>query len=427
MALASYAVQEEFREDLDEIVSSKPFRRMSNKSQIMVKPTRDHFRSRLIHTAEVNQIAVAIGSQLDLNTQLISAIALSHDIGHTPFAHAGERTIQEILFKELVSSFGIGQQKLTDQRKLFHHASNSARILRSKFKSVKKVTVAGVLTHSWSPWATKELSRPSTYEAQVVAIADQLASINHDTEDIIEGAPYTNYDYGHFEHDLKRWLSEKKVRDYRSKVGDFLKSNGDDGFGRKERVLKLINIVVEGAHNVFHGSQVETSASASEWPIAIQSDWGAFLQAYERFIREGIVQRESWFVGRDAIAKALVSTVFNHIWPRCKSGKTIQIDLWPRKVQTKSAAIEESQSIDHYSDFYEDDYGDKSAIPYLQELAQEDDLETWDIHIAKQATKILRTKADSLLRLISVIDFVAGLTDRYCLEIFDKVYQNFSI
>lgn len=190
MHLAQYATQGDFHEDLDEIVSSKPFRRLSNKSQVMVKPTRDHFRSRLIHTIEVNHIALAIGTRLDLNTILISAIAMAHDIGHTPFSHAGERIIREILRRELVTTFEASEQKLVD-RLIFHHSSNSARILLKKYDSVQLPTISGVLTHSWAPWKQRDDHKntlPESYEGQVVALADQLASINHDTEDIIEGS-----------------------------------------------------------------------------------------------------------------------------------------------------------------------------------------------------------------------------------------------
>ncbi len=177
MDIAEYAVRGDFHQDLDEVVSSKSFRRLSHKFQVMVKPTRDHFRSRLIHTIEVNNIAFAIGSRMDLNTTLISAMAMAHDIEHTPFAHAGERTIQEVLRRELVTTFGVSEKQLTDRR-VFHHSSNSARILLNKYEAVQLPTVFGVFTHSWAPWKNVDPAKnpvPESYEAQVVAIADQAS------------------------------------------------------------------------------------------------------------------------------------------------------------------------------------------------------------------------------------------------------------
>jgi dGTP triphosphohydrolase len=427
---ASYAMQGDFQEDLDEIVSSKPYRRLSNKSQVMVKPTRDHFRSRLIHTIEVNHIALAIGTRLDLNTSLISAIAMAHDIGHTPFAHAGERTIREILRRELVTTFEASEQKL-DDKLIFHHSSNSARILLNKYDSVKLPTISGVLTHSWAPWKQADAQKnivPESYEGQVVALADQLASINHDTEDIIEGRTYTNYDATRFSQEMRKWMRAQRSKTpdkLDEKMGLFL-NVAEPGYGRRSRVDVMVEQVVKAARAMIVANNIKEAQQAKEHPLPLPDDWSNFLSLYERFIREVVVQRESWFVGRDAMAQALVSTVFNHIWPRFKSGQETQMTLPLEDDTAKSRIEEERLSIEHYQRFFTDDYNERTLEDVLAK--RESSIKTWDNYACEAAKpEIVAKRPLQVLRLISVIDFVAGLTDRYCLEIFDRVYQGFTI
>lgn len=131
-------------------------------------------------------------------------------MGHTPFGHAGEKAIQIILEKELTARFGLKfpkgeKEREALRRKIFHHSLNSARMLvkEKEFEDIPLQIIEGVLTHSWSSWKQEnDLPVPSSYEAQVAAIADQIASINHDTEDIIEGAPYTEYDKDRFSREI---------------------------------------------------------------------------------------------------------------------------------------------------------------------------------------------------------------------------------
>lgn len=143
MSLANYAVKGDFNSDIDQIIYSNPFKRLANKSQIIIKPTRDHFRSRLIHTEEVNRIALDIAKDLGLNLSLITAISMAHDLGHTPFGHAGERAIQTILERELLVRFQIKTLKNKREeiiRKIFHHSLNSVRLLLkgNEFEGISK-------------------------------------------------------------------------------------------------------------------------------------------------------------------------------------------------------------------------------------------------------------------------------------------------
>jgi dGTP triphosphohydrolase len=302
-------------------------------------------------------------------------------------------------------------------------------LINSEYGQVKLPTVQGVLTHSWSPWAVEGRPVPVTYEGQVVAIADQLASINHDTEDIIDGAIYTNHDFDRFYKDAQAWIKKraKAVPDIDEKMAIFL-NVAQPGYGRKRRVGALTAAVVSQALQMLESKKITSSAAAQEHPLILPSDWMIFLQSYERFIRERVVQRESWFVGRDAMAEALVSSVFNHIWPRFKVGRLEpQIEIWPKEDEAKGRIEEERLTIKHYSKFFDDDYAEKRLEEILQP-ARSSGIETWDCYLADHVpTEVMEARRDAVLRLISVIDFVAGLTDRYCLEIFDRVYHSFTV
>lgn len=157
--------------DRDRIVHSKSFRRLKHKTQVFIAPPGDHYRSRLTHTLEVNQIAKTIGAGLNLNIDLIEAMALGHDVGHTPFAHAGEQILDELL------STG------------FRHNENSIRVLtkveQHKDKpglNLSKEVLDGILHHSG--YGTNA-EPANTLEGQVIRLSDKIAYVQHDIDDSI--------------------------------------------------------------------------------------------------------------------------------------------------------------------------------------------------------------------------------------------------
>ncbi len=150
-----------FQRDRDRILHSKAFRRLKHKTQVFLSPFDDHFRTRLTHTLEVSQIARTIARSLDLNEDLTEAIALGHDLGHTPFGHCGEGVLNELM------------------KGGFHHNVQSVRVVEVlENLNLCRETVDGILTHSWG-------YVPKTLEAQAVQLADKIAYINHDIEDSI--------------------------------------------------------------------------------------------------------------------------------------------------------------------------------------------------------------------------------------------------
>ncbi|MGN0480625.1 MAG: deoxyguanosinetriphosphate triphosphohydrolase [Lachnospiraceae bacterium] len=163
-----------YQRDRDRILHCKAFRRLKHKTQVFLAPEGDHYRTRLTHTLEVSQIARSIARALRLNEDLTEAIALSHDLGHTPFGHAGERTLND------VCSEG------------FAHYRQSIRVVELLEKdgeglNLTKEVRDGILNHRTS-------GNPSTLEGKVVRLADKIAYINHDIDDAIRAQIFREED-----------------------------------------------------------------------------------------------------------------------------------------------------------------------------------------------------------------------------------------
>ena len=169
-----------FQRDRDRILHSKPFRRLKHKTQVFIEPAGDHYRTRLTHSLEVAQIARTIGRALRLNEDLVEAIALGHDVGHTPFGHAGEQAIDETLREEFrgVEGAPLG----------FKHWEHSLRIVETLTDMNLTWEVrSGIGGHSKG---RKDLTShdgepTSTLEAAVVRISDRIAYLNHVLDDAV--------------------------------------------------------------------------------------------------------------------------------------------------------------------------------------------------------------------------------------------------
>ena len=156
-----------FQRDRDRIIHSKSFRRLKDKTQVFLTPEGDHYRTRLTHTLEVSQTARTIAKALQLNEDLVEAIALGHDLGHTPFGHAGERALNR------ACPYG------------FKHNEQSVRTVDILEKEGQGINLTwevrdGILNHQTS-------SMPSTLEGKIVRLSDKIAYIHHDMDDAIRG------------------------------------------------------------------------------------------------------------------------------------------------------------------------------------------------------------------------------------------------
>ena len=163
-----------YQRDTDRIVHSKSFRRLMHKTQVFLQPEGDHYRTRMTHTLEVTRIARTITLALGLNEDLAEAIAMGHDLGHTPFGHAGEDALSRCLGKP----FRHNEQSLrvVDVLEKDGHGLNLTHEVRN-----------GILCHTGDPW-------PSTLEGMVVRRSDQIAYVNHDIDDAIRAGILTDDD-----------------------------------------------------------------------------------------------------------------------------------------------------------------------------------------------------------------------------------------
>ena len=190
----------DFQRDRDRIIHSKAFRRLKHKTQVFLAPESDHYRTRLTHTLEVSQIARTVARALRLNEDLTEAIALGHDLGHTPFGHAGERALNDLMPFD------------------FSHYEQSVRVCERLEKDGKGLNLTyevlnGIERHTKGEWA-------STLEGKLVRFADRIAYINHDIDDAVRAGVISNEDI------------PKEIRD---KLGHT----------KTERITTLLNSIVK--------------------------------------------------------------------------------------------------------------------------------------------------------------------------------------
>ena len=159
------SLRTDFQRDRDRIIHSNSFRRLKHKTQVFLSPEGDHYRTRLTHTLEVSQIARTIANGLSLNGDLTEAVALGHDLGHTPFGHAGERALDKVVPGG------------------FRHYDQSLRVVERLEKAGKGLNLTyevrdGIVCHTRGKEA-------DTLEGRIVKLADKIAYINHDIDDAV--------------------------------------------------------------------------------------------------------------------------------------------------------------------------------------------------------------------------------------------------
>ena len=194
-----------YQRDRDRIIHCKAFRRLKHKTQVFLSPESDHYRTRLTHTLEVSQIARTIARALRLNEDLTEAVALGHDLGHTPFGHAGERALKE----------------LTDIA--FTHYEQSVRVCERLEKEGKGLNLTyevldGILHHTTGEQA-------HTLEGRIVRLADRVAYINHDIDDAVRAGVISESD---IPAEITDRLGHTKSERISTLVTSIVKNSGDD-------------------------------------------------------------------------------------------------------------------------------------------------------------------------------------------------------
>lgn len=252
-------IRTEFQRDRDRILHSKSFRRLMHKTQVFLAPEGDHFRTRLTHTLEVAQIARTISRGLNLNEDLTEAIALGHDLGHTPFGHNGE----EILNKIHPSGFKHNVQSLRVVDVLENTSSRRGLNLTQEVRD-------GIVNHTGS-------KLPFTLEGQIVRISDRIAYINHDIDDAMRSGVIEM-------KDIPKSSLELFGRTHRERINNMVvdvirNSDGKEKIYQSEPFKKeLDSLRTFMFANVYKSSRVKREEDLAKVEVVLSSLYDYFLQ-----------------------------------------------------------------------------------------------------------------------------------------------------
>ena len=225
------AIRTCFQRDRDRIIHCKSFRRLKYKTQVLLLPEGDHYRTRLTHTLEVSQIARTISRALRLNEDLTEAIALGHDLGHTPFGHMGEKVLDKLAKANGLSGF--------------HHAAQSLRVVDLLEKDGEGLNLTwevrmGIIQHSKGQvdvHSGYDLSNPSTMEAWVVRVSDSLAYLNHDLDDAMRAG---FIDQAALPAEMKDILAATNARRINEMIVDVVSHSTDESISFSPQMLAKI-------------------------------------------------------------------------------------------------------------------------------------------------------------------------------------------
>ena len=232
-------IRTDFQRDRDRIIHSKSFRRLMHKTQVFLAPEGDHYRTRLTHTIEVSQIARTIARGLSLNEDLTEAIAMGHDLGHTPFGHSGEQVLNRLYSK----GFRHNVQSLRVVDVLEFHGSVRGMNLTAEVRD-------GILNHTGSVM-------PFTPEGQIVKTSDRIAYINHDIDDAIRSGVITEED---LPAECVKVLGNSHKKRIDTLVKDMISNSEDSPIIRlsDEKLGAMNELRSFMFENVYHNDRVKT-------------------------------------------------------------------------------------------------------------------------------------------------------------------------
>lgn len=252
------AIRTDYQRDKDRIIHSKSFRRLMHKTQVFLAPEGDHFRTRLTHTIEVSQIARTIARSLGHNEDLTEAIAMGHDLGHTPFGHNGEKVLNNL------------------HKGGFHHNVQSLRVVdvlevsgKRRGMNLTEEVRDGILNHTGK-------KVPITLEGQIVKISDRVAYINHDIDDALRSGVITA-------DDLPRDCIQVLGKDHRARINtlvtDLIESSFEkDHISMSEDCMRHMNLLRDFMfENVYHNNRVKKDEDLEKVKNIIESLYRYFL------------------------------------------------------------------------------------------------------------------------------------------------------
>lgn len=264
-----------FQRDRDRIIHSKAFRRLMHKTQVFLSPEGDHYRTRLTHTLEVSQIARTIARGLGLNEDLTEAIALGHDLGHTPFGHNGEMVLDEIHpsgFRHNVQSLRVVDVLETG---MFGRGMNLTFEVRD-----------GILNHTGS-------GTPSTPEGMIVKTSDRIAYINHDIDDALRSGVLKEED---LPSDCLKYLGKT----HRERISRLVTNMIENSDGKKEVSLdKEVTMYMNKLRkfmfaSVYHNEEVKKAEDLENVEKAIRFLYNYFLNSFKKLPEEYRLMKDSF-------------------------------------------------------------------------------------------------------------------------------------
>lgn len=242
-----------YQVDRDRVIHSKAFRRLKHKTQVFICPRGDHYRTRLTHTLEVSQIARTIAKSLFLNEDLTEAIALAHDLGHTPFGHDGEVVLNEL------SDCG------------FKHFEQSLRVVDFLEKDGKGLNLTaevrdGILNHTRGDW-------PETLEGKAVRWADRIAYVNHDIDDAIRANVMK---FSDIPSDIIDVLGQSKTNRINTLINSIVENSNDDILCMSEEVQKSFDKLHSFMYDFVY-TNMESKKEAVKVPAVITGLFDYFI------------------------------------------------------------------------------------------------------------------------------------------------------
>lgn len=271
------SIRTDFQRDRDRIVHSKAFRRLMHKTQVFLAPEGDHYRTRLTHTIEVSQIARTIARGAGLNEDLAEAIAMAHDLGHTPFGHSGEAVLAEIYpggFKHNVQSL-----RVVDVLE-----SGSTRRGMNLTREVRD----GILNHTGS-------GVPMTPEGQIVKVSDRIAYINHDIDDAIRSGIITA-------DDLPRESIKILGDTHKKRIDTLVRDMIANSIGRptaqlsEEKASAMNELRTFMFRNVYHNSRVKKVEDINKVQEIVKSLYGYYIENWEELPEELLAMRDEYSI-----------------------------------------------------------------------------------------------------------------------------------
>ena len=251
-----------FQRDRDRIIHSKAFRRLKHKTQVFLSPQGDHYRTRLTHTLEVAQIARTIARSLCLNEDLTEAIALGHDLGHTPFGHMGERVLSEICPGG------------------FEHNKQSLRVVdvleNGKGLNLTYEVRDGILNHTGT-------GRAKTLEGRIVALSDRIAYINHDIDDAVRGGVLDESD---IPSAFVSVLGERSSVRIDTMIKAVISASGDDIAMEPEVHAAMMGLRQFLFDRVYLNPELEIAAEENKAKLIIESLYKRFLDDIDLIPKE---------------------------------------------------------------------------------------------------------------------------------------------